>query len=168
MPLQWDDRQLRELYRALTPAQRIKALKGGMRKEANRMKRVAISNLRASGIRSSKALEKGVRTKVYSKDSGFRVFVTTNKKYEGYTNRQGLKKPVLVWAELGTNARRTKGNGGRRALRKRGAHSTGRMRRYGFMGRMLSSELSKVTANVHTATREWVAKTAKKYGAIPT
>ena len=168
MPLQWDDRQLRELYRALTPAQRIKALKGGMRKEANRMKRVAITNLRAGGIRSSKALEKGVRTKVYNKDSGFRVFVTTNKKYEGYTNRQWLKKPVLVWAELGTNARRTKGNGGRRAFRKRGAHNTGRMRRYGFMARMINSELSKVTTNVHNATREWVAKTAKKYGAIPT
>lgn len=165
MPLEWDDRQLRELYRALTPARRIKALKGGMRTEANRLKKVAISNLRSSGLRTDKKLEKGIRTKVYNKMSGFKVYVTTDKKGGGFhVNRFGQKKPVLIWAELGTNARRTKGNGGRRALRKRAAHSTGRMRRYGFMAEMLQTELSKVTNNVHNATRDWVLRTAKKYG----
>lgn len=165
MPLDYDDSRLQRLFKALEPKQRISALKGGMRKEANRLKKVAISNLRSSGMRTDKKLEKGIRTKVYNKMSGFKVYVTTDKKGGGFhVNRFGQKKPVLIWAELGTNARRTKGNGGRRALRKRAAHSTGRMRRYGFMEKMLQTELSKVTNNVHNATRDWVLRTAKKYG----
>ena len=52
-----------------------------------------------------------------------------------HTNRQGLKKPVLIWVEEGTKERKTKSNGGKRAARRRSAHSTGRMRRYGFMSR---------------------------------
>ena len=165
LDINYDDRNLQQLFTELTPKRRLQALRGGFRKEANRVRKTAVNNLRSS-IRSDRDLEKGVRSLVFKRKAGFRITVGTkraNKKGKGeagfHTNRQGLKKPILIWAEDGTKARKTKGCGG-----KHGARSTGRMKRYGFMDRTLKAVRGSVTENIHDMVAENVQKVAKKYG----
>lgn len=170
--IDYDDRNLQQLFADLEPKRRLQAVKGGFRKEANRVRKTAINNLRSS-IRTDKDLEKGVRAIVFKRAAGFRVTVGTKKAGKNgkgeagfHTNRQGLKKPVLIWAEDGTEERKTKPKQGtrRRAARLRASHRTGRMKRYGFMAQTLSSVRDTVTANIHEMVTENVQKVAKKYG----
>lgn len=166
----YDDRKLQQLFAELEPRRRLQAIKGGFRRETNKVRKVAVNNLRNS-VQSNKDLEKGVRSIVFKRKAGFRVTVGTkragkNGKGEAgfYTNRQGLKKPVLIWVEDGTKERKTKGKGGKRALRKRPARRTGRMKRYGFMTWALNSVRDTVTSDIHDMVAENVSKIAKKYG----
>ena len=170
--IDYDDRNLQRLFADMEPKRRLQAIKGGFRKEANLVRKTAINNLRNS-IRTDKDLEKGVRAIVFKRKAGFRVTVGTkkaNKSGKGeagfHTNRQGLKKPVLIWAEEGTDERRTKPKQGtrRRASRLRASHPTGRMKRYGYMARTLRSVRDTVTDNVHKMVTENIEKIAKKYG----
>lgn len=168
--IDYDDRNLQQLFAELEPKRRLQAIKGGFRREANQVRKTAINNLRSS-LHSNKDLEKGVRTIVFKRKAGFRVTVGTkragkNGKGEAgfHTNRQGLKKPVLIWAEDGTQERKTKGNGGKRAMRLRSAHRTGRMRRYGFMTQTLNGVRDTVTNNIRDMVMENVEQVAKKYG----
>ena len=170
--IDYDDRNLQQLFGDLEPKRRLQAVKGGFRKEANRVRKTAINNLRSS-IRTDKDLEKGVRAIVFKRKAGFRVTVGTKKAGKNgkgeagfHTNRQGLKKPILIWAEDGTEERKTKPKQGtrRRAARLRASHRTGRMKRYGFMAQTLSSVRDTVTANIHEMVTENVQKVAKKYG----
>ena len=170
--IDYDDRNLQQLFADLEPKRRLQAVKGGFRKEANRVRKTAINNLRSS-IRTDKDLEKGVRAIVFKRKAGFRVTVGTKKAGKNgkgeagfHTNRQGLKKPILIWAEDGTEERKTKPKQGtrRRAARLRASHRTGRMKRYGFMAQTLSSVRDTVTVNIHEMVTENVQKVAKKYG----
>lgn len=170
--IDYDDRNLQQLFADLEPKRRLQAIKGGFRKEANRVRKTAINNLRSS-IRTDKDLEKGVRAIVFKRAAGFRVTVGTKKAGKNgkgeagfHTNRQGLKKPILIWAEDGTEERRTKPKQGtrRRAARLRASHSTGRMKRYGFMAQTLNGVRDTVTANIHEMVTENVQNVAKKYG----
>lgn len=166
----YDDRNLQQLFAELEPKRRLQAIKGGFRREANKVRKTAINNLRNS-VRSNKDLEKGVRAIVFKRKAGFRVTVGTKKAGKNgkgeagfHTNRQGLKKPVLIWVEEGTQERKTKGNGGKRAARRRFAHRTGRMRRYGFMTQTLNDVRDTVTADIHDMVTDNVLKIAQKYG----
>ncbi len=168
--IEYNDRDLQQLFAEMDPKRRLQAIKGGFRREANQVRKTAVNNLRNS-IRSDKDLEKGIRAIVFKRKAGFRVTVGTkkaNKQGKGeagfHTNRQGVRKPILIWAEDGTDGRRTKGNGGKRATRKRAAHSTGRMRRYGFMTQTLNGVRDSVTNNIHGLVTENVKKVAEKYG----
>lgn len=58
MPIEYDDSNLRQLFAELEPKRRTQALKGAFRREANQVRKTAINNLRSSGIKSSKDLEK--------------------------------------------------------------------------------------------------------------
>lgn len=178
MSLEYDDSRLQQLFAELEPKRRLQALKGGFRKEAAEVRKTAVNNLRKSGIRSSKDLEKGIRSIVFRRKAGFRVTVGTkraNKNGKGeagfHTNRWGLKKPILIWAELGApikkdKVRMTKSKQGtrRRAARLRQAHSTGRMPRYGFMARTLEDVRGRVTNDLHSMVIDNVERIAKKYG----
>ena len=170
--IDYDDKNLQRLFAELEPKRRLQAIKGGFRREANQVRKTAINNLRSS-IQSNKDLEKGVRAIVFKRKAGFRVTVGTkragkNGKGEAgfHTNRQGLKKPVLIWAEEGTAERKTKPKQGtrRRAARLRASHRTGRMKRYGFMAQTLTGVRDTVTANTHKMVTENVEQVAKKYG----
>ncbi len=170
--IDYDDKNLQRLFAELEPKRRLQAIKGGFRREANQVRKTAINNLRSS-IQSNKDLEKGVRAIVFKRKAGFRVTVGTkragkNGKGEAgfHTNRQGLKKPVLIWAEEGTAERKTKPKQGtrRRAARLRASHRTGRMKRYGFMAQTLTGVRDTVTANIHKMVTENVEQVAKKYG----
>lgn len=108
---------------------------------------------------------------VWKRQAGFRVTVgpkaasrKTGKGERGYhTNRRGLKKPVLMWAEDGTDSRRTKSKT-RIFTRSRKGHSTGRMKRYGFMARTKSETEANVTSMLHTEIINNVKRVARKYG----
>lgn len=169
--IEYDDTQLQRLFVELEPKQRLKALKGAFRKEAGRVRKTAINNLRDS-IRSDRDLEKGVRAIVFKKQAGFRVTIGTRKanksgkgEYGFHKNRQGLKKPVLIWAEEGTKQRKTKTQT-KIFKRSRKGHPTGRMKRYGFMRQTRDEVMGSVTANIHKDVIDSVTKTAKKYGCI--
>lgn len=167
----YDDSNLRGLFAQLDKRQRAKAIRGAVRREASRVRKAAVGNLRGSGISSNRDLERGVRSVVYKKRIiGFRVTVGTKKagrngKGESgmHTNRRGLKKPVLIWAEDGTSRRRTKSKAGGFG-RSRGGHSTGSMRRYGFIDATRSQVSSTVADNLASEMTRSIIETAKKYG----
>lgn len=159
--ISYDDSNLQQLFAEMDVKQRMKALKGGFRKAANDFKKAAINNLR-QGIHSSKDLESGVRALVFKQKSGFRVTVgtkrgskTSGKVYGIHTNRKGLQKPVLIWAENGTKSRKTKGKSG---------HSTGRMRRYGFIAKTRDEMSATLENNLKDDLRNSIFKVAQKYG----
>lgn len=161
----YDDRNLQRLFAEMDPKRRLQALKGGFRREAASVRKTAVGNLRRC-IRSDADLEKGVRALVFKSKLGFRVTVgtkrasrKTGKGERGFhRNRRGLKKPVLIWADMGTKERRTKG--GRRGK----GHGTGRMRQYGFMAKTAADVKDPVTDSLHRHVAEYVYKTARKYG----
>ena len=168
--ISYDCRNLQRLFEELTPKRRAQAIKGALRRAANTIRRVAVNNLRSS-LNSNRDLERGVRAMVWKRQAGFRVTVgpkaasrKTGKGERGYhTNRRGLKKPVLMWAEGGTDSRRTKSKT-RIFTRSRKGHSTGRMKRYGFMARTKSETEANVTSMLHTEIINNVKRVAKKYG----
>lgn len=168
--ISYDCRNLQRLFEELTPKRRAQAIKGALRRAANTIRRVAVNNLRSS-LNSNRDLERGVRAMVWKRQAGFRVTVgpkaasrKTGKGERGYhTNRRGLKKPVLMWAEDGTDSRRTKSKT-RIFTRSRKGHSTGRMKRYGFMARTKSETEANVTSMLHTEIINNVKRVAKKYG----
>ncbi len=167
--IQYDDRELQKLFVELEPKRRLRAIKGAFRKEATRVRRVAINNLRDS-IRSDRDLEKGVRAIVFKKKAGFRITVGTKKAtaknkqaYGFHKNRQGLSKPVLIWAEDGTEQRKTK-TATKVYVRSRKGHNTGRMKRYGFIRKTRDEMAGKVTTDIHTEVINNIQSVAKKYG----
>lgn len=179
MPLDYDDSRLQQLFAELEPKRRLQALKGGIRREAAEVRKTAVNNLRKSGLSTNSRLEKGVRSIVFRRKAGFRVTVGTkraNKNGKGeagfYRNRWGLKKPVLLWAETGVPAkgseskvRKTKAKYSiRRMARLRASHSTGRMKKYGFMEQTLADVRGTVTDDIHRLVIENVERVAKRYG----
>lgn len=167
--LNYDDENLQRLFAEMDAKHRLKALKGAFRREANQVRKTAINNLRGS-IRSDRDLESGVRAVVYKRTAGFRVTTGTKKaskaggkEYGFHKNRQGLKKPILIWAEEGTEQRKTK-TATKVFVRSRKGHSTGRMKRYGFMRQTRDDVGDTVTNNLHNELISSVEKVAKKYG----
>ena len=167
--ISYDDANLQRLFAEMDPKQRLKALKGAFRREANQVRKTALNNLRGS-IRTDKDLESGIRVIVFKKTAGFRVTIGTKratraggKDYGYHKNRQGLKKPVLIWAEEGTEARQTKSRT-RIFARSRKGHSTGKMKRYGFMRKTASDVRDSVTDHLRTEVINNVQKIADKYG----
>ena len=180
--LQYDDTNLQRLFAEMDEKRRVQALKGGFRKEANRVRKTAVNNLRGS-VRTDRDLESGVRAIVFKRAAGFRVTIgakkagKSGKEYGYHATRQYRanpsrysKKPVLIWAEEGTEERRTKSNGGKHnkswTLRSRAAHSTGRMKRYGYMRQTADQVRDTVTTNLQNEVIQSVEKVAKKYGCI--
>lgn len=173
--IEYDDSNLQRLWEALDPKQRMKALKGAFRREANRVRKVAVSNLRQS-IRGDKELERGVRALVWKQKAGFRVTVGTkraNKKGKGeagyYISRKrrgksgATGKPVLLWAELGTGKRYTKSKT-KIFRRQRKGHFTGSMKPYKFMAKTANRTRGSVTGNLHKEIIDNIKRTAKRYG----
>lgn len=168
--MQYNDAELQRLFVELDTKQRLKALKGAFRREANRVRKTALNNLRGS-IRSDRDLERGVRAVVFKRKAGFRVTIGTKKagksgkEYGFHINRKGLKKPVLIWAEAGTKWRRSKKPtrylvGGQWRTGK----TRGFMKRYGFMQKTLSDVRDSVTNSLHNEVINSVKEVAKKHG----
>ena len=177
------DRPFNGVFRALSLKDQRKALRGAMRREGNRLKKQAADNLRASGItapgktyRPSKkkryagdpmSLSKGIRLRVYPEDygAGFMLSVKPHKKQGYHTNRKGKEKPVLMWAEDGTEYRKTKTKT-KFFVRKRKGHVTGRMKRYGFIRKTDEQATQVVEQNLFTDFQGNIEKAARKQGLL--
>lgn len=159
-----------------TKAQR-KAMRSAMRREGNRLRKEAIGNLRSSGIGqgTKHSLSKGVRSYVYPDryGAGFMVTVKPHKanrrtgqgEQSMHQNRRGLKKPVLLWAEEGTDLRRTKTKT-KVWTRSRKGHVTGRMKRYGFMRKTEQQVGGSVEKNLFKDFQNNIEKAARKQGLL--
>lgn len=157
------------MFAELDPKARRQALKSGLRREANAVLRTARRNIRTSGLRSrkdQKGLERGARCHIYKSVAGFKVTVSGDKKTGRgmHRNRYGDLKPVLMWAEDGTASRRTKSRLSLSRRRRRKAHPTGAMPRYGFMARTRQQTMPGLEKDMKEMLRDSVAKTARKYG----
>lgn len=172
--MKYDDTNLRKLYADLDPKGRKKVIKSACRKVGNEIRKVAINNLRCSGLRHADEMTGGVRVVVFRREAGVRVTVAsrrankkTGKGERGmHLNRRGLKKPVLAWAEAGTKRRKTKEatryfipGGGWRAGQDRGA-----MRRYGFIAKTKTQIEHTAGPRIKEEVANQVTIIAKKYG----
>lgn len=132
-PKDYTGKEWTQLAKELTPRQMRNALKRSYRAEGKKLLGIARRYLHASGmqVKGSQAdWDKGIRSFIYSKGGGFMLTVKarrSNSRVEGeksmHKNRQGFKKPVLMWAEDGTRRRLSKtsnwryGHSGSRKLR---------------------------------------------------
>ncbi len=119
------------LLMQLDPREQRKALRGAMRRVGNMVRKKAVTALRASGLKTNKQVEKGVRVEVYTKALGFKV-TTKPKKWKGQRVREKDGKPIAMWAAEGTELRKTKTQT-KFFIRKKKGHNTGRMPAYHFM-----------------------------------
>lgn len=163
MSFEYDDSNLQHLISEMQPKRRLQAMRGGFRKGAKLLRDAVVRELRSS-IHSNKDLEKGVRALALKRKAGFRVTVGTklaNKRGKGeagfHTNRQGLKKPILVWADMGTAERKTK-------VGKKRGHSTGRMKRYSIIEKGSNAVSDTISEDVSNLITSEIQRVAKKYG----
>lgn len=158
-----------EVFKALDLKTQHKAMRSAMRREANRLKKTATVNLQISGIRQGtrQKLSKGIYARVYPDKygMGFMISVKPRKRKGFHKNRQGLEKPVLMWAEEGTLLRKTKTRT-KVFVRKRKGHLTGRMRKYGFIRKTEEQATHIVEKNLFNDFQKNIEKAARKQGLI--
>lgn len=169
------DKNLRRLFAALSPANRKKAIKGACRRVANSVKKVAINNLRSTGLHNAEQLSEGVRAMAFKREAGFRVTVAAKKanmlgrgEKGMHKNRVGEKKPILIWAELGTKWRRTKADKKYKVSiegrwRTIGKHR-GFMKRYGFMAKTRNQVNGSVGHKIKEEIAAKIKQISRKYG----
>lgn len=171
----------KDVFDALDLKTQRKALRGAMRKEATRVRKAVKSAITASDLgKGTRAdVTKGVYQRVYPAKygAGFMVSVKTSGKTGKrgiHTNRAGKQKPVLMWAAEGTQMRRvgkrtgrkysTSWTGKRYATYGRSGHSTGRMRKYGFMDKAEAQVEGSVEANLWAAFNANLDKAVRRIG----
>ena len=141
----------------LSPSDARKAVRAAERRVGNRLRKKVIENLRSTGLKANKSMEKGVRVVLFSKRFGFKVTIKpkqgTEKGY--YRNSQGLLKPVLAWAEEGTTTRKTR----------RGSLNRGSMPAYHFMTSE-ETEANTVMTDLWPEIEKWVEKAARNNGIL--
>ena len=132
-PDQAPEKDLAQLAKEMTPKQLRKSLKRAYRAEAKKVLGIARQQLHRSKIQvkgNQADWEKGIRSHIYSRGGGFLITVKAhraNLKGQGeksmHENRKGFKKPILMWAEEGTNYRQ---RGGKKVRIKHGIYGTHR------------------------------------------
>lgn len=168
--IKYDDSRLKALIEALDERQRIKAFRGALRRLAGKVRKAAAANLRASKLGNAEKMDKAIRATVWKRRAGFKVTVAPKRggrtiRQGFHTNRRREIKPIPLWAAAGTNARKTKSKT-RFWTRSRKGHSTGRMKRYGFMTKTKSQVEGSVTSELKESIVKSVKRIAKKYGCV--
>lgn len=166
--LLYDDTNLRGMIDALDEKQRVKALRGALRRAAGKVRKAARLNLAASGLANGRSMAKAVRSSVWRKSAGFKITVAPKRGgtriQDGFhTNKRGESKPVPMWAESGTKKRTTK-SATKIWTRSRKSHPTGRMKRYGFMAKTKSQIQGSTNSFLKESIVQSVKSIAKKYG----
>ncbi len=171
-----------EVFKALDMKSQRKAMRSAMRREGNRLKKVAITNLGQSGIGAGtrRSLSTGIYVRTYPDryGLGFMVSVKPHGRRKGiHLTRANKEKPVLMWAEDGTRLRRT----GRRissffsksrftgkAVRQylRGGSYRGKMKRYAFLAKTEEQTGASVEANLFQTFQSNLEKSARKQGLL--
>lgn len=168
-PDQYTGSEWKELSKVLTQRQLKNALKCAYRAEAKKAVEIAQQSLASSPLNvkgNTADWKKGIRSHIYSKGGGFLVTVKARggKKAKGmHTNRKGITKPVLMWAEEGTAWRKTRSQS-KFFVRKRKGHYTGKMRAYGFLKRAEERMYREVEAGLLPEVQRAVVKVAAKAG----
>lgn len=176
MKVSYDDSRLTAFFAELDPKKRKAALRGGITRTAGKVLRMARKNLstatngRGRKINTSTGLAKGIRRVVYKREAGFRVTIGTKinrknaSKNQGFhTNRRGLTKPVLIWAEEGTKPRKTR-TATKFWTRSRKGHSTGVMTPYRFMRKTREEAQRTVPEEIKEDIRKSMTRLIRKYG----
>lgn len=175
MPSSYDDSRLRRFYAELAPRERRRALRGAFRRCGAMVRKVAQANLRATGLSHADRMGRALRTVVFRRVAGFRVSAAWRKASRSgkgergmHVNRYGLSKPVLAWAETGTDVRRVKRKGSGRFLIggrwRRAGRERGRMKRYGYLAKTERQVEGQVTERLRQEVVSHVEKLAKKHG----
>lgn len=168
--IEYDDSKLRQMFAELEPKRRAQGMRNAFSRAARVVRKRAVSEMRQSlkGAKDTqKTLDRGIRSVNYRRVVGFKVTVGTKKHHDFsksrgfHINRRGLSKPVLIWAEDGTDRRKTRGGSWRRRKKSR---STGAMPRFGFMEKTKTAELPQVDATLKREMVESITKISKKYG----
>ena len=170
---EWDD-----LLRGMNAKQIKSSLRRALRAEAKKAVAIAQRHLASSGLNvegNTSDWKKGVRSFIYNPTRGTGFLVTvkaraaSRKTGKGeksmHENRYGFKKPILMWAEGGTQPRKTKSKTKWFVRQKRG-HSTGRMKAYGFLEKATPEMFQTVEAGLVPEIDNAVKKVAAKCGFI--
>lgn len=149
----YDDSRLWRMFAELERPARLRAVKMAFRREAARVRRVAVDNLR-SKVASSRQIERGIRNVVYKRTAGFRVTIGSRAAPKGKSKGKGGGKPVLIWLEGGTERRFTR----------RGRRNRGVIRPVRFMARTLTRVRGTVGADLRRQVIESIIRISRKYG----
>lgn len=182
------DAAFASVLKALDPQDLKKSMRGANRKEANRIRKIAVSKIATTGVLSPKNKKhrkdskttaqqfgKSIFVRVYPDKygSGFMVSVFPFKKKGYHKNRQGQEKPAALWLEEGTRFRRV---GKRQSYNwytsrhtqkkqkhyNRSGHSTGFVQAYGFMAKAEAEVGNSVEVNLFKEFEKNVEKAARK------
>lgn len=174
------DKTFGEVYQALSLKDQRKALKSAMRKEGNRVRKAAMENVKTSGLKDSHGnIEKELYTRVFPDRYGT-GFIVTAKPHGNkgiHTNSRGKKKPILLWADAGTDSRNVgprklgkivKAKSGNSYYRKykRSGHSTGRMKALNFIEKTERQEEGNVEDSLFKTFSDNLEKAARKKGLL--
>lgn len=171
------------VYKALDPKDQRKAMRSAMRREGNRLKKAAVSNLEQSGIGqgTKRSLSKGIYLRVYPENKcglGFMVSVKPHGRRKGiHLNRQNKEKPVLMWAEDGTSLRhvgrrifsffgKSRFTGKKIRQYLRGGASRGKMKRYAYLAKTEQQTADSVETNLFNDLQKNVEGAARKQGLL--
>ena len=170
------------ILKQLSPKQLEKALRRGYSHTAGRARKVAVEHLRSSGlsVRGNQGdWAKGIRSYVYDNGWGFMLTVKPRKAKKAggkgekgmHVNRYGKTKPILMWAEDGTQKRkrggrrlRTGSGKNRRVYAVMGGKSTGAMPAYHFMQKADAPARKLVYQYTNKDVEDALTKAAKKAG----
>ena len=190
-PKDYTGKEWGELLKQMTPRQLRNSVRSAYRKVAKKNVEVAQRYLAESDLGGDiLALGKTIRPHIYSRGGGFLITVNARRgKANGkgekgmYKTSRGAKKPILMWAEDGTEERQSGGNvnyvytgnvkwgsrhGSAYKLRKKrlrsGGRKRGRMPAYKFLEKA-EAEMTKVTEDsLLPEVEAAVIKATKKAG----
>jgi len=112
--IEYTGKEWNELLKGFSQKQLRNTLKRSYRKVGQSARKVAVAKLHASGLSvkgNQSDWDKGIRLHIYSKGGGFLITVKERhgkQEKSMHTNRKGFKKPILMWAEDGTEMRYAK------------------------------------------------------------
>ncbi len=171
-----------DVYKALDMKDQRKAMRSAMRREGNRLKKEAVTNLKATGIGqgTKRSLSSGIYVRTYPDryGLGFMVSVQPHGNRKGiHINRQNLEKPVLMWAEDGTRLRhvgrrissffgKSRFTGKKIRQYLRGGTSRGKMGRYAFLAKTEAQTGDSVETNLFASFQKNLERAAMKQGLL--
>lgn len=190
-PKDYTGKEWTDLLKEMNGRQIKNVMKQAYRRVGKKGEDIARRHLKTSGLGGDmNSLGRSIRTYVYSKGGGFLITVDArraNKSGKGeksmYKTSRGVKKPILMWAEDGTNPRQSGGNvryvytgnvkwGSRhgkayKLRRKRvrsGGRDRGKMPAYNFL-KDSENEIAKMAENeLQPEVEKAVLRAAKKAG----
>lgn len=157
-------REFKSVLDALSPSDIRKTLKNAYRRIGRKVIRVvaskAATTVGSNGrtLRHGEAVGRSARTFAYSRGGGFAVTVKPRGRSGAqYNTSRGVKKPVAIWANAGTEPRH-------RRAGKAGKVSTGRMPAYDFLTKANEEAVRIVNADTLPIVEDAAKKKLKRNG----